>query len=107
MNTYINTFKFVDEKAMFWGLSGIIFFSAIFYIYCITTTIHNVVSRENIETRVSELALSIGQKEFDLIGLKNDITLARAQNLGFSEVQDKTFITRQSVGFVSRISSDL
>lgn len=107
MNTYIHTHRLIDEKTIFWGLSGIVFFSAIFYIYCITTTIHNVVARENIEIQASELALSIGQKEFDLIGLKNNITLVRAQNLGFSEVQDKTFITRQSVGFVSRASSDL
>ncbi len=106
MNTY-TAYRIFDEKVMFWGFSGIIFFSAIFYIYCITTTIHNVVAREDIETKSSELALSIGQKEFDLIGLKNNITLARAQNLGFSEVQDKTFITRQSVGFVSREASGL
>lgn len=106
MNTY-TTGKLFDEKVMFWGFSGIIFFSAIFYIYCITTTIHNVVAREDIETKSSELALSIGQKEFDLIELKNNITLARAQNLGFSEVQDKTFITRQSVSFVSRDVSGL
>lgn len=100
MNTYTNTLR--DEKNIFWALSGVIFFSAIIYIYCITTTIHNVVARERIETESSELALSIGQKEFDLIGLKNNITLARAQNLGFSEVENKTFITHQSVSFASR-----
>lgn len=91
-----------DEKNIFWTLSGVIFFSAIFYMYCITTTIHNVVARERIETESSELALSIGQKEFDLISLKNNITLVRAQNLGFSEVQNKVFITHQSVSFASR-----
>jgi hypothetical protein len=100
MNTYTHTLR--DEKNIFWALSSIIFFSAIFYIYCITTTIHNVVARERIETESSELALSIGQKEFDLIGLKNNITLARAQNLGFTEVQNKTFITGHSVSFASR-----
>ncbi|MEY4602225.1 MAG: hypothetical protein RL292_166 [Candidatus Parcubacteria bacterium] len=100
----MNTSAYIlrDEKNIFWALSGIIFFSAIFYIYCITTTIHNVVARERIETESSELALSIGQKEFDLIGLKNNITLARAQNLGFSEVQNKVFITPHSVSFASR-----
>lgn len=103
MNTSIYNLR--DEKSIFWALSGIIFFSAIFYIYCITTTIHNVVARERIETESSELALSIGQKEFDLIGLKNNITLARAQNLGFSEVQNKVFITHQSVSFASKTTS--
>ncbi len=98
-NTYTHTLR--DEKNIFWALSGLIFFSAIFYMYCVTTTIHNVVARERIETESSELALSIGQKEFDLIGLKNNITLARAQNLGFSEVQNKTFITGHSVSFAS------
>ena len=106
MNTTYTQSLF-DEKNMFWGLSGIIFFSAIFYIYCVTTTIHNVVARERIDTQASELALSIGQKEFDLIGLKNNITLARAQNLGFVEVDNKTFITKQSVSFASRTQSDL
>ncbi len=103
----MNTSAYIlrDEKSIFWALSGIIFFSAIFYMYCVTTTIHNVVARERIETESSELALSIGQKEFDLIGLKNNITLARAQNLGFSEVQNKTFITPHSVSFASRTDS--
>lgn len=103
----MKTNTIIDEKNIFWGLLGIVFFSAIFYIYCVTTTVHNVVLREQMEAEVSELALSIGQKEFDLIGLKNDITLARAQNLGFVEVDHKTFITPQSVSFVSRTESEI
>jgi len=104
MNTHAHVLK--DEKNIFWILSGIIFFSAIFYIYCITSTIHNVVARERLETKSGEIALSIGQKEFDLIGLKNNITLARAQNLGFSEVKNKIFITPHSVSFASRTQFD-
>ena len=107
MKTTTYTYRFIDEKTMFWGLSSIIVFSALCYIYFVTTTIHNVVARERIETKASELALSIGQKEFDLIGLKNNITLERAINLGFSEVQERTFITPQSVGFVSRTQSEI
>lgn len=107
MNTQAYKLRLIDEKTMFWGLSAIIFFSAVCYIYFVTTTIHNVVARERIETKASELALSIGQKEFDLISLKNDITLDRAINLGFAEVQEKTFITAQSVGLVSRTQSEI
>lgn len=107
MKTITYTHKVIDEKTIFWGLLTAIFFSAVCYIYFVTTTIHNVVARERAETEVSELALSIGQKEFDLIGLKNNITLERAINLGFSEVQEKTFITTQSVGFVSRAQGDM
>ncbi|MHB1316235.1 MAG: hypothetical protein ACYCZW_00045 [Minisyncoccota bacterium] len=105
MNTRVYTL--VDQRSIFWSLLGVVVFCGIFYMYCVTTTIHNVVARERLETENSELALSIGQKEFDLISLKNDITLARAQNLGFSEVENKTFITRQSVSFVSRTSSEI
>jgi len=107
MKTLTYSHKGIDEKTMFWGLLATLFFLAVCYIYFVTTTIHNVVAREQVETKVSELALSIGQKEFDLIGLKNDVTLGRAINLGFSEVQEKTFITTQSVGFISRTQSEM
>ncbi|MCX6703588.1 MAG: hypothetical protein NTV02_02795 [Candidatus Zambryskibacteria bacterium] len=107
MNTQTYKNIVMDEKSMFWAFSAIIFFSAIFYMYCVTSTIHNVVARERLETKNSDLALSIGQKEFDLIGLKNEITIARAENLGFKEVAQKTFITRQSVSFVSRTESEI
>ena len=105
MNTRTLTTYTYDERTIFWSLVGILFMSFFLYIYCITTTIHNVVARQNATTRVSDLALTIGQKEFHYMSLKNQITAVRVADLGFIEVDKKTFITPQSVGFASDVSS--
>lgn len=100
MNTYTLT-TVHNERNIFLTLCGLLFLSSFFYIYCITTTIHNVVAREDVETKIADITLAIGQKEFNYINLKNTITPIRVAELGFTEVSEKTFITPQSVGFIS------
>jgi hypothetical protein len=100
MNTYAVT-TVHNERNIFLTLCGLLFLSSFFYIYCIATTIHNVVAREAVEVKIADVTLAIGQKEFDYINLKNTITPQRVLELGFTEVNQKTFITPQSVGFIS------
>jgi len=84
------------EKNIFWTLAGIFLLCVGFYVYSITTTVHNVVERQNLENKASALALAIGANEFKYISMRNGITLSYAQSLGFTETHDKVFLSRTS-----------
>jgi hypothetical protein len=92
------------EKTIFWTLVGILLLCIGFYMYCINSTVHNVVARQNLETEASQLTLSIGSEEFKYISKRNSITLAMAKSLGFREVSAKTFISKDSANQVSFLS---
>lgn len=93
------------EKIIFWTLAGVLFLSAVFYMYCINSTVHNVVARQNFESEASNLTLSIGTQEFEYISKRNNITLAMAYSLGFRDVAEKTFVSKKSAKEVAILSN--
>ncbi len=92
------------EKTIFWILFAVFFLCAGFYMYLINSTIHNVVARENLENQASSLTLAIGSKEFTYISLRNNITLPLAYSMGFKDVSEKTFVSRDSGNYLSYLS---
>ena len=82
------------ERIIFWTLSTILLFSLGFYMYFIQTTIHNVVIRQNSESEISKMTLSLGTKEFEYISKSNAITLQLAYSFGFKEAQVKNYISQ-------------
>ena len=92
------------EKTLFWTLVAILFLCAGFYMYSINTTIRNVVSRQNLENEATQLTLNIGTEEYKSISLRNGITLSLAHSLGFRDVSEKTFISRNTTSYVSYLT---
>lgn len=92
------------EKTIFWTLLAILVLCAGFYMYCINTTVHNIVIRQNLENDASSLALTIGSEEFKYITMRNGVTLAMAYSLGFGDVKEKTFISKKTQNQVSYLS---
>lgn len=92
------------EKTIFWTLVGVLFFSLIFYMYFINTTIHNVVARQNLENEASSLTLAIGSKEFEYISKRNAITLAVAYSMGFRDTSVKSYISTKAGNNVAYLS---
>ncbi len=90
-----------NEKTVFWGLVGIIVIAIGFYMYFINATVHNIVLRQNLESEAGTLTLAIGKQEFEYIKGRNSITLQMAYNMGFKDVSEKTYISRNSVSQVS------
>ena len=88
--------QFNKEKAIFWTLIGTLILCMGFYMYCIRSTVSNVVAREGLEAELSALTLSIGSKEFAYIAKRNGVTLDRAYSLGFKDAEIKTYISRKS-----------
>lgn len=80
------------EKTAFWTLVGALLLAVGFYMYFINTTIHNTVARQNLEAEGSSLSLSIGNKEFQYITKRNNITLALAHSMGYKEVKDIAYV---------------
>ena len=91
------------EKAIFWTLLGILFLSVGFYLFCINTTVRNVVSREKMENESIKIALDISNKEFQYISMKNSITISLAYALGFKDSSQKTFLSKNSNSVVSYV----
>ena len=89
------------EKTMFWSLIGILFICSAFYIYSINVTIRNVVVRQELENKAAQLTLKIGSQEFKYITMRNSITLPMAYSLGFGDVKNKIFVSRNSTSYVS------
>ncbi len=92
------------KQMIFWTLSGILLLCAGLYIYSVTTTIHNVVSRQNLEAQASQLTVQMSTEEYQYIALRNNITLSYAQSLGFKEVVNTNFISRSGNAQVSYLS---
>lgn len=95
------------EKAIFWALLSILILSAAFYMYCINSTVRNVVLREQFENEATKIALDISNKEFQYISMRNSITLEFAHSLGFKDVSNKTFLTKNANTVVSYLSKGL
>lgn len=81
------------DKAIFWGLLGSMLLAVGFYMYFINTTIHNTVARQNLEAESSSLTLAIGNKEFQYISKRNNITLALAHSLGYKDVKEIAYVS--------------
>ncbi len=92
------------EKTIFWTLVGILAISIAFYMYCINATVHNTVTRQNLELEASKLSLKIGNEEFQYISKRNGVNLALAHSLGYKDAQPEEYIPRTpetKVAFVS------
>ncbi len=81
------------EKTIFWALLGSMLLAIGFYMYFINTTIHNTVARQNLEAESSSLTLANGNKEFQYISKRNNITLALAHSLGYKDVKEIAYVS--------------
>jgi hypothetical protein len=88
--------SFDQRVKIFWTLVSVCFVSSILYIYAVSTTVSNTVSRQSLEREVSTLAARIGEMEFTYIGMKNSVNLATAYNHGFKDVSSPTYVSRTS-----------
>lgn len=75
-------------------LVSMCFVSSILYIYAVSSTISNTVSRQSLEREVGTMGARIGEMEFTYIGLKNAVTLATAYDHGFKDVSSPVYVSR-------------
>lgn len=92
MKTQVLTFD--NRVRIFWTLVSVCFVSSILYIYAVSTTVSNTVSRQSLEREVATYAARIGEMEFTYIGQKNAVTLATAYEHGFQDVSHPVYVSR-------------
>ncbi|HEY4516304.1 MAG TPA: hypothetical protein VJH67_03920 [Candidatus Paceibacterota bacterium] len=78
-------------------ITGILL-SAIFYIYCVNSSVRNVVAREAIETTLTSLQNAVSELEYKYIESENGLTINRAYSYGLNELPNKIFISKTPSG---------
>ena len=94
---------FIIEKKIFWGLVTAICTLMALYGFFVSTSIVNVIVREEIEQEIAATNARISELEFDYIHKKNAINLEYAHAMGFNSPVAQTFVARRST-LSSRLS---
>ncbi len=86
--------SYEDRERAFWFLVSASLLSLIVYVYAINAAAHHIAVRQNLEKQVAETNASLGSLEFNVIALKNNVTLEVAQSHGFTEVKAPLYVSR-------------
>lgn len=77
------------ERKIFWVLASLVCLTIGFYLYSALALTVAGVDRDRLSRRVHALATDAGDLEAEYLAQSNSVTLARAQELGFREVNAK------------------
>lgn len=77
------------EQKIFWMLSSFVAVVLAFYLYSVLSLTLAVIDRNSMRTAAHQLATEVSSLETEYLSQTNSITLAYAQTLGFSEVNQK------------------
>lgn len=84
-NIFVNNI----ERKLFWILAGFLGVVAAFYLYSILSLTMSVVAHDRLVSRIHEISTEASAQEKEYVFLQNSITRARAQELGFAEIEVK------------------
>lgn len=73
-----------------------IFATALFYVYFANTTIRTVTLLEKTKKEMRTLSVVVSEMESQRLSAENNISIARAEQLGFVEVSQPTFLMKDS-----------
>lgn len=79
------------------GLGMLFILLAFLYVYLLCKSVLNVVMREEMEHHMVALNSKIGEMEFDYLSLKTNVDRIQADTLGLTQVEGKSYVTRQSL----------
>ena len=85
------------QKRIFWSLIVAILGLFALYGYFVSTSITNVLLREEVEENILAVNSEISQLEFIYLDQKNTVTLEFAYEMGFIDINDKEFVSRKSL----------
>src|SRR5688572_23169106 len=85
-----------NRTKIFWYLVLGICIAALFYVYMVNKTVHNVAERQNMEAEIGKVNSKLSELEFASIAQKNKISPEYAYALGFTDVQRQQFISKKT-----------
>ena len=87
----------IFEKRILVSLIVLIAFLAGMYGFLLSSSVVNVLIREETEQKIMVMYSNMSDIESKYLTQKNHITLSLAYKLGFTDIQNKTFVTRASL----------
>ncbi len=94
MNIQTKVLSYDNRARIFWALCAVLFCTLVLYIFGINSTVHNTVTRQNLESEVGNLTVAISEMEYSYIGLKNNVNIETAYARGYTDVTSPIFVTR-------------
>ena len=87
----------IFEKRIVISLLTLIALLVGMYIFFVSSSIVNALVREEIEQKITATYSHMSDLESKYLAQQNTITLQLAYELGFSDIKNKTFVTRTSL----------
>lgn len=85
------------ERKLFYSLTAILILLFASYIYFLGSITFNIVERKALDVDIRNLSSNIGELELEYLSLSNKIDLNLAGTLGFKEIKNPQFVSRESM----------
>lgn len=92
MSRYI--FSRTYRKRILAALIGLFVLFAGSYAYFLQSTVQHVVERKNLDNQIAALHSEIGDAEYNYSASVSEVTMKKAEAMGFESVEDTTYVTR-------------
>lgn len=104
-----NTISGVNSyrEHLFYVFAFLIICLVLAYAGLVHATVHNIVAREAMLKQTRNKSGDIGALEAEYFSLKNSVTLAVAQDLGFSEPVAPVYISKKAQGVARTTSNEI
>jgi len=86
----------LEEKGIFWSMTFVVFVLLGLYLYFVSTSVINVLMREEYAASISKLHSEISIIETQYVNQRVSINMALAEELGFHEVKNSHFVIRSA-----------
>lgn len=85
------------NQKKFWALSGVLMTLTLTYLSLVGFTVSNTLERQRAEKAIANIQTEVSELEFTYMALSSSLTLEKAKNLGFVEVDDFSVARDDSV----------
>jgi hypothetical protein len=86
------------QRRIVWTLVALLVTLTAMYGYFLSTSIVNVIVREEMQQKIANTNARISELELTYIEAKNAVTMDMAKEMGFTKVTQKHYVTRTSSG---------
>lgn len=94
-----------DERVMVWTAIWVIVGLVLLYVYFMNQTVFNVAKRASLEQEMITKNSNISELEFKSIALRNEIDIKLAYSLGYKDVKDARYVSKNPTTALASLST--
>ncbi len=83
-----------EKKAFYIAIIALLTMS-FFYAYFVNQTVVNIVERQSVQTKITDLSSYLSELEFEYMKHKSTLTLEHTKSIGFVDADETIFISRR------------